>query len=166
MYEYYEPCQRSLYFLCFFSSVWYTARWWIDLEIEILIAYWLLIAFCTEMIEANSQLRRNWAIKLGGPKKLCSFCSKIWLSSGTPKKSPILLLIRGGAGPLAPFFVAPMIVKSKKVNSDGGIDSKQGAKFWEKDQNRAFLGVFFHENISSKSKFRSKEAELFWPPIL
>ena len=30
-----------------------------------------------------------------------------------------------------------------------------------------FWGVVFHENTSSKSKFRSKGAELFWaPPIL
>ena len=34
----------------------------------------------------------------------------------------------------------------------------------KKAQNRVFLVVIFHENAFSKSKFRSKGGELFWPP--
>ena len=39
--------------------------------------------------------------------------------------------------------------------------SNKEQNWWKKDQNRAFWGVVFHENTSSKAKVRS---ELFRPP--
>ena len=46
----------------------------------------------------------------------------------------------------------------------GPIRSKIGEKMTKMEP---FWGFVFHENTSSKSKFRSKGAELFWaPPIL
>ena len=49
------------------------------------------------------------------------------------------------------------------------IRSKMGpkrSKIGKKDLNGTFWGVVDYENSSSKSKFRSKGAELFWaPPI-
>ena len=87
----------------------------------------MLIAFCTEMIEAISQLRCNWAIKLGGPKNSAPYVRNFNFLVVHPKKAPFCSWLGGGAGPttaLQPFFVAPMIVKTKEVYSDGGIDSK------------------------------------------
>ena len=56
-----------------------------------------------------------------------------------------------------------------KKECEGGWprhNEEQGAKLGQKDQNRAFLGYGFYENTSSKSKFRSKGADLFQAPLI
>ena len=61
--------------------------------------------------------------------------------------------------------------KTKKVargtpNKEQNVANKE-QNLGKRTQMESFWGVVFHENTLSKSKFRSKGADLFWaPPIL